>query len=287
MNKQQPGLILVIGCKGSGKTYYTKGMLEDSIKGDPSTGAKPRKALIIDVNGEFIEYKTISLRDVGKFTKHPKVEIRRLTTFKDDGKILKLNEIAEMLNTVLENYKNGTLLVEDLTVYISDSLPKDVIGAICRQRHMGVYMILHFQMLGKAAHPKLIANANWIRLHHCTTLTREKMKNFGDYTDAIMLAQILVNDEYNKREKSRHYNRKDKKVYFCAWINLDNQLIIGDFDKAMLADAIHEFINQNERETIGVYLKKKDKTGKTLYNWESAYKAVERDMMLKYYGNKN
>ena len=285
MAKRQPGLILVIGCKGSGKTYTTKKLLEGGVVGDAITGAKPRKALIIDVNGEFVDYKTISLRDIARFTVHPKIEIRRLITYKDDGKVLKLSEIADMLNTVLENYKNGTLLVEDLTVYISDSLPKDVIGAICRQRHMGVDMILHFQMLGKAAHPKLIANANWIRIHHCTTLTREKMKNFGDYTDAIMLAQILVNTEYEKREKSRHYNKKDKKVYFYAWINLDNHQLKGDFDKEMLAEAIHEFINQNESQTINIYLKKKDKTGRCLYNWETAYKAVVQDMMLKYYGN--
>ena len=283
--KRQPYLIVVCGKKASGKTFTTLQWIKDYVKGNPAKGVQPRKVLILDINGEFTQFKTIPLGRVKEFSVSPVAEVRRVTIFKNDGSKMTLNEIADTLNYILDNFRNGLLLVEDVTRYISDSLPNDVIGAICTQRHMGVDIILHFQMLGKAGHPKILANMNLMRIHKVTDPVDKHKKKFEDYFELLKIAQLIVNIEYDKREKSKFYSAKDAKVYFCVTIDMEMEKIIGNFDKKMFMDAVHEYINDNDKDTIGVYLKKKDKSGASLYTYTKAYDQVQKDLMIKYFGN--
>jgi hypothetical protein len=285
MEKRQPYLIVVCGKKASGKTYTTIQMINEYVHGDAKTGAKPRKVLILDINGEFTQFKTIPVRYIAAFSMQKTAEIRRVTIFKDDGSKMTLNEIAEMLKQILDKYRNGLLLVEDVTRYISDSLPNDVIGAICTQRHLGVDIILHFQMLGKAGHPKILANLNMLRLHKVTDPIEKHKKKFEDYYALLKIGQLLVNIEYEKREKSKFWNKKDKKVYFWVFVDMENETIRGQFTREMFSQAVHEYVNDNERETVGVYLKKRDTRGNHIYNYEKAYSQVQKDLFADYYGN--
>ena len=54
MGKQREALLgIAVGKKGVGKTYATLIEIQRYLKGNPRTGAKPRKVLILDVNNEF------------------------------------------------------------------------------------------------------------------------------------------------------------------------------------------------------------------------------------------
>ena len=124
-----------------------------------------------------------------------------------------------------------------------------------------------------------------MRLHRVADSVERHKNKFGDYLEIISIAQLIVNGEHKLKEKSKFWNKKDRKVYFCVYINFDTDKIQGQFTKEMFSAAAHEYINQNERATIGVYLKKKDLKGKFLYNYETAYKQVQADLMDEFYGN--
>lgn len=286
IHKRRPLLIVVCGRKGSGKTFTTLQWIKEYVRGNPRTGATPRKALILDINGEFEQFKTIPLKMVKAFSSQARAEVRRVTIFKNDGSKMTLDEIADMLYYILENYKNGLLLVEDVTKYIGDSLPKDVVGALCTQRHVGVDVILHFQILGKAGHPKIISNINIFRIHECGDSAERHKDKFQAHYTAVKLAQILVDIEFDKGDKSKFYNRKEQQVFFYVSINADKRdKLLGDFDRAMFQAAIHEYINQHHGETVGRYLRKRNESGELIYNYETAYKQVQADFFRKYYGN--
>ena len=116
-------VILAVGKKGVGKTVATIQMIYQYVRGNPSKGVPPRKALIFDVNDEFSNFdffgqrhsiKSLAINDILKFSVHPKVEVRRIRPFWDDGKKMSISDMNTVLGIILENYRNGLLLVEDI-----------------------------------------------------------------------------------------------------------------------------------------------------------------------------
>ena len=65
---REPKLGVAVGKKGVGKTYTTNKVIESYVKGNPSKGVKPRRALILDVNDEFEHIKALRVKDVMKFS---------------------------------------------------------------------------------------------------------------------------------------------------------------------------------------------------------------------------
>ena len=78
---REPKLGVAVGKKGVGKTFITTKMINSYIKGNPSKGVKPRRALVLDVNDEFVGYKALRLKDVKRFSAHPTIEARRIRPF--------------------------------------------------------------------------------------------------------------------------------------------------------------------------------------------------------------
>ena len=144
MGERIPKLGVAFGKKGVGKSYRTWQMIHKYVTGDPEHGIKPRRALILDVNNEYEWVKAISINDVGKFSNSPWIEVRRVMRFNErTGQPMTLREVEMALFFILENYRRGLLLIEDINVYISDNLPGDLIGAICSNRHTELDIILH------------------------------------------------------------------------------------------------------------------------------------------------
>ena len=140
---REPKLLVAVGKKGVGKSYTTLKMIENYVLGNPSKGVPPRRVLILDVNDEYQHIKAIRIQDVTLFSVHPLIEVRRIRPFLDDGRKMTLDDIAQTLFIVLETFRNGLLLVEDVNKYISDTMPNDLVGAICTNRHIGVDIIIH------------------------------------------------------------------------------------------------------------------------------------------------
>ncbi len=275
---REPLLTIAIGRKGVGKTEETKKLLNECLLGNAYTGAKPQKGLIVDANDEFSHIKAIDLKDVGRFSVHPKIEIRRIRIWKNDNgttRKMSLDEIADTLSVVLENYYGGTLLVEDPTKYISDSIPSDIIGHLCTQRHQSVDLILHFQTWGKICHPKIFGNLNFLRVHKCEDTVERHEAKFGGDSTHFKLAETLVNKRYYSGDR-----------YFHCYVDKDRGKVRGDFSKEDFKMAIDSYLGEHynivKKELNRIDL---DSGNKLYPDTKSVIEKLRSKYFEDYYGN--
>ena len=259
---------VAVGKKGIGKTYTTMQMIQKYVKG--SGGLKPRRALIVDVNDEFQEVKGLALTHVKVFSHHPKIEVRRIRPFNPDGSKMSLNEITDALKIVLDNYKGGLLLIEDINKYVSDHAPNDLIGALCTNRHTSTDIIMHFQSIGRIS-TKVWQNLNWIRFHKNTDSVDKHHKKFDDRHEALKIVELMVNKQYHKADKR----------FFCTY-NCDDEKIYGNYSKAQIMEAIEEYISVSYNKKIKPLLNMRDAKGKLKYTPEKAYNYT-KNLLVKMY----
>ena len=274
-------IIIACGKRGVGKTVETVKMIDEYVSGNPSKGIPPRKALIFDVNDEFSSFwyfgqqrsiKAIAIKDILKFSVHPKVEVRRIRPFWDDGKKLTINDMGEVLGIILDNYRNGLLLVEDINKYLSDSMPSDLIGSLATSRHIGLDIVSHFQNIGRAGNPKLLGNLNMIRLHK-TNDTVERHKNkFEEKTELLQIAENLVNKKYFEGD-----------IRYFVFVDIENMKIRGRIAKSEAEDAIHQYITERYSRIISPMMQLRDKKGKKTYNEETALSSANAQLLKVYF----
>lgn len=266
-------MMLVAGRKGVGKTYQTLCHIASYLK---TTVVKPgRKVLIFDVNNEFGNVREdhhnpkfpniglIKLSQVPAFSKINQAVARRVSIFKDDGQRMSLSEMAQALGYILQHYRNGMLLIEDISKYITDSLPGDLIGSICTQRHVSVDVIIHVQTVGKLFNPKLWGNCNEVRMHRADdTIERHKSKISGN-TEHLLIMEKLIELKYKAGE-----------THFFCFLNKDTGKIRGRFTKADFMDAIEAYLSSNYQRILKPLLDKRD-----VYSGELLYKDQKEAVM--------
>jgi len=282
VNKRENLVLIAAGKKGVGKTVATIEMIYKYVQGDIKNGIKPRKALIFDVNDEFSSFwyhgethsiKAIAIKDVLKFSIHPKIEVRRIRPFFDNGKKMGIDDMKEVLSLILENYRNGLLLVEDINKYTSDTIGTDLVSALATVRHLGIDLVAHYQGIGRAANPKLLANTKVVRLHKTNdTVSRHKNK-FEERTEIMQVAECMVN---------RKYNEGDKRFY--VYVDIDESKIRGRFTEEDVDIAIEDFLTNNYNTKVKPLINKIDlRTGKKSHTPESAYQTAATDIKKAYF----
>ena len=289
MKKRNPFLYVAVGKKGGGKTYTT----DKKVLTPYAYGKMPKRVLIVDVNGEYTQYKTISLSNIELFSIHPKKEIRRIVP----PASMSLDDVANMLLTIIDKYRDGALVIEDINAYVSDHLPADLVGTLIRLRHKGVDIIIHYQNIGRAGHPKILGNLNVLRVHKTTDDVDRHKNKYEDQYKIVKLAQTIVNNDFRKATT----NEADLEIlgtwvdlgggrmeYKSAYVyvNFDTNKISGNFKKSHFYEACMDYINDNERDTIKPLLNRKDTKGKSVYNYEQAVEICLNDMFKEFYGNK-
>ena len=274
-------VIIACGKKGVGKSVETIRMIDEYVSGNPSKGVPPRKALIFDVNDEFSSFwyfgvqrsiKAIAIKDIMKFSMHPKVEARRIRPFWDDGKKMTINDMGEVLGIILDKYRNGLLLVEDINKYLSDAMPADLIGSLATSRHIGLDIVSQFQNIGRAGNQTLLGNLNMIRLHK-TNDTVERHKNkFEEKTEILQIAEYLINKRYF-----------DGDIRYFVYVDTENMKIRGKFTKLEVEDAIHQYISERYSRIISPMLQMRDKKGVKIHTEESALSEANKNLMKTYF----
>jgi hypothetical protein len=264
---REPLLIVGIGKKGVGKSYTTERMIESYISGNPSKGTPGRRALILDVNDEYSNIRAIRVEDVPLFSVHPQIEVRRIRPFLDNGVKMSLDDVAQALFTILNTYRNGLLLVEDINKYISDTMPNDLVGAICTNRHIGVDIILHYQSIGRIT-SKVWQNVNVLRMHKFTDTVKRHKHKYEDKFEYLSIAENIIN---------KRYDEGDKRFYLFA--DIDNEKVYGKFGKDEYEAATTKFIQDNYANLISPLLKARDEKGRKTYNPGSAIAEVKRRLM--------
>lgn len=278
---REAGLMLVCGRKGVGKTHTTLEVIEEYVNGNKRTGAPPRRVLILDVNDEFTKYKAIDLRDIKDWCRYGRVEIRRVRiwhTYGDNvGKKMTLNEIADALQIILDNYNRGMLLIEDINKYISDSVPGDLIGSICTQRHVAVDIVAHFQGIGRIGHPKLWSNANWVRMHRTDDNVERHKNKFAGYERPLKIAESLINLKF--REGNAHF--------YCYFNKDTGQIFGGGFTRNDFFKAVETYLSENYNTEVKPYLNKKNiSTGGNMFNNHTeGVDSLRMEIFKEYYGN--
>lgn len=280
-------VIVAVGKKGVGKTVATIEMIYKYVQGNPSKGVPPRKALIFDVNDEFSSFwfhgathsiKALAIKDIPLFSVHPTIEVRRIRPFWDDGKKMSIDDMAQVLGIILENYRNGLLLVEDINKYSSDTPKKDLVSALATVRHIGIDLIAHYQSVGRPANPKLLGNISMIRMHKTNDAVIRHKAKFEDRTEILMIAESIV---------ANRYNSGDKRYY--VYVDVDDSKILsakGAFTKEEIDAAIEDYISKNHTSLIKPLLNKYDlRTGKKIHTPTTAIEAVRKDLRNKYFPN--
>jgi len=262
---REPKLLVAVGKKGVGKSFTTEKMIKQYVAGSPKS--PPRRVLIIDVNDEYFNYKAIRLGDVGLFSMHPIVEARRIRPFLDNGKKMTLDEVANALFFCLENFRNGLLLIEDVNKYISDTMPNDLVGAICTNRHIGVDIILHYQSIGRIT-SKVWQNVNIIRLHKFTDTVKKHKHKFEDKFEYLSIAEVLINQKYEKGDR-----------YFFLYADIDYEKIYGAFTNEDMELAVSTYIQNNYVNVINPMLNARSENGKKIHTPQSAMQEVKRRLL--------
>ena len=261
---REPLLMVGIGKKGVGKSYTTERMIYDYVRGNPAKGVPPRRALILDVNDEYFNIKAIRIQDVALFSAHPMIEVRRIRPFMDDGTKMSLDDIAQTLFVILQTFKNGLLLVEDINKYISDTMPNDLVGAICTNRHIGVDIILHFQSIGRIT-SKVWQNVNVLRMHKFTDSVKRHKHKYEDKFEYLSIAEIIINKRYEQGD-----------IRFYLYADIDNEKIYGKFTDEEFDQAVNIFIQNNYANIINPMLKGRDERGKKTYTPQSAMEETKK-----------
>lgn len=286
VKQRNPMYIVVVGQKGGGKTYTTiKKVIEPYCYGE-----NPKRVLILDVNGEYTQFKTIGIDNVEKFSAHPIKEIRRIVP--PTG--MSLDDIANLLMAILKRYREGLLVIEDLNAYVGDNISRDIIGTLVRNRHFGVDLLTQHQGIGRAGHPKIVQNMTIMRLHK-TGDDVDKGK-FEDQYEIIKIGKIIVDNDYMYANRNR-----DKKDVLGTWVDLGGgemeykstyvyinfikNKISGKFNAEHFYKALQKYFNRNKKSTIGEYLDELDENGKPLYNYNTALNTCMYDYFVDYYGN--
>lgn len=276
-------MLLVAGRKGVGKTYQTLCHIANYLKTTPVK--QGRKVLIFDVNNEYGNVKQdhsnphfpdiglIKLNQVPAFSKIVRPFVRRVSIFKDNGGKMTLSEMADALGYILEHYRNGLLLIEDITKFITDSMPGDLIGAICTQRHVSVDVVIHVQTVGKLFNPKLWGNCNEVRLHKADdTIERHKSKVSGN-VEHLLIMEKLIEIKY-----------KSGDTRFCCYLDKDLGKIRGRFSKNDFRQAVESYLEGNYTRVLKPLLDKRNiYSGSKLYrNQKEAVTDYVRYMVREY-----
>lgn len=276
-------MILVAGRKGVGKTYQTLCHIASYLKSTPTK--QGRKVLIFDVNNEFGNIQQdhhntnfpqiglIKLGQVPAFAKITRPFARRVSIFKDDGQRMTLNEMAAALGYILEHYRNGMLLIEDISKYITDSLPGDLIGSICTQRHVSVDVVIHVQTVGKLFNPKLWGNCNEVRMHRSDdTVERHRSKVSGNIEHLLIMEKLI------------ELKFKEGETRFCCFLDKDAGKIRGRFTRAEFMKAVELYLSSNYQRILRPLLDKRNVyTGERLYrNQKDAVQAYMSYLMKEY-----
>jgi hypothetical protein len=267
MSLREPILMCATGKKGVGKTYTTLQAISDYVKPNRKTGKKPRKVLIYDINMEYTDYKAIAVEDIPRFTRQAKVEVRRVLPILPDGKMATLTEMLEILNQIIENFRGGMLVLEDINRYLIQSKTTDVIGLLATNRHRDLDIICHFQSLS-ALDPRMWQNTSFVRFHYQIDDIKRYAQRIPNY-EMFKIAQCLT--EY------RYLNVGDKRFY--CYIASDDNYITGNFTRRDFEIACRNYLEHNPRRVNDA----QKRFGSGADSREKATREIIGELFQKYY----
>ncbi len=231
---REPQFIVATGKKGVGKTYITLKTIGRYVLYNPTTGKKGRKVLIYDVNQEYTQFKTIGIEDIARFSMSNIIEVRRILPITKEGKVMAIDEIVSLLNEILQNFRGGLLVLEDINRYLLDTRTPEIIGMLATNRHRDLDVICHLQSLSPMT-TRMWQNCSVVRFHFQIDDIHRYKNRIPNY-ELFKIAQYLVNNRFYEGDAR----------FFCYVYNEEN-LIKGRYTKTDFKKACLEYLSDNPR----------------------------------------
>jgi hypothetical protein len=183
-----------------------------------------------------------------------------------------LEDICQALYYILENFKGGLLLIEDINKYLTHHFPKDVVGAICTNRHADMDIILHYQAIGKV--PTTVwENANWIRFHKNNQSVDRHEKKFEDKFEMLKIAECLVDFQYQNGNER----------FFC-YCDIDMGKIKGRITEQMAFKSVEDYMIENYSKVVTPETRRVNLDGNKVHkSVADASLAVKKSLLHKYF----
>ena len=288
-------LMVTCGQRGIGKTYQNKILANYYVKG--SVGRPPRPVLVYDINKEEEYYgatnvqvdpiittaekegknekqiqKLISDKRIKVFKSIKKPGIYKAMPFDRKKDEYSPTEKRKLLFEIIKGFKNGLLIVEDLDRYATHSQDQEIVGKLTSLRHVACDILITHQSLSKPSKTER-ENCNYFRMHRTQDTVFDSKGKYEQRTKILMIAENIVVDEYQKRNK-----------YFHVYINMDAHKV-ENVTKESFIKAAQKYINATHKETVKLTYQ---------YNWGSDQKkysiaeaANQRlKQLMEYYGGK-
>lgn len=272
--KRASGMMVTTGFQGVGKTYLNMHIIYKYCQDKIKTKVRGRKVLIMDTNGEFtkeqfernninnFDPKIIAVKDIAQWSLSDVVECRRI-----DGKSLSIAQKKDLITKIVEYFRNGMLVLEDINTYIINvAQMEEIVGGLVNLRHRGVDMIVSYQSL-RAVEPRMYTNSRWVRMHYQSDNV-DDVKGKIPNVPLYKIAQIIVNDKYLVQGDKRFY----------LYISNGEQKITGRFSKREFKNAVRKYL----------YLKKariKEQMSMENVKEAEAVDQLTRQFYIQYYGN--
>lgn len=274
---RNPILVCCTGLQGVGKSYTT---LKQAIY-QAYVAKHKRSALLFDTNNEYFSYEIdgvmhniqkIEHNQIIAFGNQQKTEVKRIVPFHPNGNPMNGEEVEKLLVKVMNEYRGGTLIIEDLNRIYADALPVAVTGTLVNVRHRNCDIVYHMQSCSRMV-PKLRQNTPIIRFHYQLDSISQSSDKLADEVEIFYIAEKLVGRQY-----------EEGNIRFFVYIYREVKKIKGKFTPKMFSEAIQEYISENPK-AISQLERKRGLDGKKMHTYEEVIKIRTYELFKKYYGN--
>ena len=256
--ERQPMLVLVCGETGVGKTYRNLIEISRYMKSDPATGRKGRKVLAFDVNDDdYPQFKTVKVNLIQNLTA---VSARRIRPIAPSGQNMTIEEKREVVQQMVNRFKNGLLVLEDLDKYMVGAKGQTVVGLLTTNRHNGLDIMISHQSIAKITTTEW-QNCTWLRLHHQVDDISRYEARIPNYF-LVRMATFIIDEQYDLANQHYHEGKITKDEYkkrrsFYVYVDM-RRLKIRGVSRAAFIRAAKKYIDTHEARKIKMIMQERD-----------------------------
>jgi hypothetical protein len=283
---RQPMLILVCGETGVGKTFRNFQEFRKYLRGNPAQGKKGRKILVFDVNDDdYPQFPTVSVKHIHLLKS---IRPRRIRPIKEDGRNMSTEEKRDVVELMVNEFKDGLLVLEDLDKYMVGAKGQSVVGLLTTNRHNKLDIMISHQSIAKITTTEW-QNCTWLRLHHQVddvSRYESRIPNFF----VVRIATYIVDEQYEMANDAFAHGLIDEKEYkqrksFFVYVNMRKLKIRGCSVNAFIR-ACKKYIDSHGQKRIRDLLQEKDLYDKPIYKNKLAVMVkIIRDLMRLFEDN--
>jgi len=252
--ERQPMLVLTCGETGVGKTYRNLLEIFRYMKDNAATGRKGRKVLAFDVNDhDYPKFKTVKVNLIQNLTA---IAARRIRPISPKGRNMNLDEKRDVVEQMVNRFKNGLLVLEDLDKYMAGAKGQSIIGLLTTNRHNGLDIMISHQSIAKITTTEW-ENCTWLRLHHQVDdifRYRERIPNYFLVRIATFIVDEqydLANDSYVNGSISKDEFKRRKSFY--VYVDMRRLRLRGVSREAFIR-AAKKYIDTHETKKVKMML---------------------------------